>query len=545
MNKYNQYLDKNNANFVPLTPLSFLERAKDIYPNYEALVYENRNYTWSQVYERCIRFASALEKIGIGEGDTVSVMAFNTPEIFEAHYSVPMTGAILNTINIRLDAKTVSYILDHSEAKVLIVDRQLHPVIEKALTTVQKKPIIIDIQDDFADQSLLKKIGDKEYEEFLNTGDKNYIWKRPKDEWQAISLSYTSGTTGNPKGVVYHHRGSYLMSTGSAVAWNMPNRLIFLTIVPMFHCNGWGYPWTIPMLNGKTVCLRDIDIKKIFELINTHKITHFGGAPIVLNMITGASTSEQKKLNHKVYVLTAGAPPPSIIFKKMEALGFEVMHVYGLTETYGHILQCAWNVEWNSHNEDKKNEIKARQGVRYPNTEDVIVMNPETMNTVPKDGKTMGEIMIKGNVVMKGYFRNKEATEKAMSNGWFHSGDLAVVYPDGYIKIQDRSKDIIISGGENISSIEIENALSKHPSVSIAAVVAKPDEKWGEVPCAFIEKVKDKDVSEKDLIDFCRESLAGFKIPKKIEFCELPKTSTGKIQKFELRKKAREITFPK
>ena len=545
MNKYNQYLDKNNANFVPLTPLSFLERAKDIYPNYEALVYENRNYTWSQVYERCIRFASALEKIGIGEGDTVSVMAFNTPEIFEAHYSVPMTGAILNTINIRLDAKTVSYILDHSEAKVLIVDRQLHPVIEKALTTVQKKPIIIDIQDDFADQSLLKKIGDKEYEEFLNTGDKNYIWKRPKDEWQAISLSYTSGTTGNPKGVVYHHRGSYLMSTGSAVAWNMPNRLIFLTIVPMFHCNGWGYPWTIPMLNGKTVCLRDINIKKIFELINTHKITHFGGAPIVLNMITGASTSEQKKLNHKVYVLTAGAPPPSIIFKKMEALGFEVMHVYGLTETYGHILQCAWNVEWNSHNEDKKNEIKARQGVRYPNTEDVIVMNPETMNAVPKDGKTMGEIMIKGNVVMKGYFRDKEATEKAMSNGWFHSGDLAVVYPDGYIKIQDRSKDIIISGGENISSIEIENALSKHPSVSIAAVVAKPDEKWGEVPCAFIEKVKDKDVSEKDLIDFCRESLAGFKIPKKIEFCELPKTSTGKIQKFELRKKAKEITFPK
>jgi fatty-acyl-CoA synthase len=420
-------------------------------------------------------------------------------------------------------------------------------VIEKALTTVQKKPIIIDIQDDFADQSLLKKIGEKEYEEFLNTGDKNYIWKRPKDEWQAISLSYTSGTTGNPKGVVYHHRGSYLMSTGSAVAWNMPNRLIFLTIVPMFHCNGWGYPWTIPMLNGKTVCLRDIDKKKIFELINTHKITHFGGAPIVLNMITGASTSEQKKLNHKVYVLTAGAPPPSIIFKKMEALGFEVMHVYGLTETYGHILQCAWNVEWNSHNEDKKNEIKARQGVRYPNTEDVIVMNPETMSAVPKDGKTMGEIMIKGNVVMKGYFRDKEATEKAMSNGWFHSGDLAVVYPDGYIKIQDRSKDIIISGGENISSIEIENVLSKHPSVSIAAVVAKPDEKWGEVPCAFIEKVKvkDKDVSEKDLIDFCRESLAGFKIPKKIEFCELPKTSTGKIQKFELRKKAREITFPK
>ncbi|HJM78545.1 MAG TPA: long-chain-fatty-acid--CoA ligase [Candidatus Pelagibacter bacterium] len=542
MSHYEKNLNKNDANFVPLTPLSFLERAKDIYPNYEALIYENRSYTWSEVYKRCTKFASALEKIGIGEGDTVSVMTFNTPEIFEAHYSVPMTGAVLNTINSRVDAKSVAYILEHSEAKVLIVDRQLHSIVEKTLSQIKSKPIIIDVQDNFADQSLLKKIGDKEYEEFLNTGDDNYIWKRPKDEWQAISLSYTSGTTGNPKGVVYHHRGSYLMSTGSAVAWNMPNRLNFLTVVPMFHCNGWGYPWTIPMLNGKTICLRNIDVKKIFELIDKHKITHFGGAPIVLNMITGASASDQKKLDRKVYVLTAGAPPPSIIFKKMKELGFEVMHVYGLTETYGHILQCAWNDEWNSYDEDKQNEIKARQGVKYPNTEDAIVMDPETMKPVPKDGKTMGEIMIKGNVVMKGYFKDKEATEKAMANGWFHSGDLAVMYPDGYIKIQDRSKDIIISGGENISSIEIENTLSKHPAVSIVAVVAKPDEKWGEVPCAFIEKAKDKDVNEKDLIDFCRETLAGFKIPKKIEFCELPKTSTGKIQKFELRKKAKELT---
>ncbi len=451
-----------------------------------------------------------------------------------------MTGAVLNTINSRVDAKTVAYILEHSEAKVLIVDRQLHSVIEKALSQIKSKPIIIDIQDDFADQSLLKKIGDKEYEDFLNSGDDNYIWKRPKDEWQAISLSYTSGTTGNPKGVVYHHRGSYLMATGSAVAWNMPNRLNFLTVVPMFHCNGWCYPWTIPMLNGKTICLRAIDIKKIFELIEKHDITHFGGAPIVLNMITGAAETDRKKLNHKVYVLTAGAPPPSIIFKKMEALGFEVMHVYGLTETYGHILQCAWNDEWNSYDEDKKNEIKARQGVRYPNTEDAMVMDPETMKPVPMDGKTIGEIMIRGNIVMKGYFKDKEATDKAMSNGWFHSGDLAVTNPDGYIKIKDRSKDIIISGGENISSIEIENTLAKHPGVSIAAVVAKPDEKWGEVPCAFIEKVKDKNVTEEELISFCKETLAGFKVPKKIEFCELPKTSTGKIQKFELRKKAKE-----
>ena len=542
MNNYETNLGKNDANFVPLTPLSFLERAKDIYPNYEALVYEDRSYSWRQVYKRCIKFASALEKIGIGKGDTVSVMAFNTPEIFEAHYSVPMTGAVLNTINVRLDAKTVSYILNHSEAKVFIVDRQLHSIIEKALPAVENKPIIIDIQDNFADQNLLKKIGEHEYEEFLNSGDDNYIWKRPEDEWQAISLNYTSGTTGNPKGVVYHHRGSYLMSTGSAVAWNMPNRLSFLTIVPMFHCNGWGYPWTIPMLNGKTVCLRAIDIKKIFELIDKHKITHFGGAPIVLNMITGASATDQKKLNHKVHVLTAGAPPPSIIFKKMKALGFEVMHVYGLTETYGHVTQCAWNDEWNSYDEDKQNEIKARQGVRYPNTEDVMVIDPETMKPVPKDGKSMGEIMIRGNVVMKGYFKDKEATEKAMANGWFHSGDLAVMHPDGYVKIQDRSKDIIISGGENISSIEIENTLAKHPAVSIAAVVAKADEKWGEVPCAFIEKVKDKNITEKELIDFCKETLAGFKVPKKISFCELPKTSTGKIQKFELRKLAKELS---
>ena len=542
MSSFEKNLDKNPANFVPLTPLTFLERAKDIYPNYEALVYEDRKYTWLDIYKRCTQFASALEKIGITKGDTVSVMACNTPEIFEAHYSVPMTGAVLNTINIRLDSKTVSYILEHSDAKVLIVDRQFHEVVKKALSNIKKEIKIIDIFDKHADQSKLGKIGDLEYEEFLKTGDTDYGWKRPDDEWQAISLSYTSGTTGNPKGVVYHHRGSYLMATGSAVAWNMPNRLVFLCVVPMFHCNGWCYPWTVPMLNGKTICLRNIDIKKIFELIETYKVTHFGGAPIVLNMITGASESDRKELKHKVYVLTAGAPPPSIIFKKMKSLGFEVMHVYGLTETYGHITQCAWNDDWNSLDEDKVNEIKARQGVRYPNTEGVSVINPESMKPVPRDGKTMGEIMIKGNVVMKGYYKDKDATDKAMKDGWFHSGDLAVMHPDGYIKIQDRSKDIIISGGENISSIEIENTLAKHPSVSIAAVVAKPDEKWGEVPCAFIEAVKDKSTTEKELIDFCKETLANFKVPKKIEFCELPKTSTGKIQKFELRKKAKELS---
>ncbi|MDB4185546.1 acyl-CoA synthetase, partial [Candidatus Pelagibacter sp.] len=537
MSHYDTNLDKNEANYVPLSPLTFLERTKDIYPNYEAVVYESRSYTWEEVYKRCVKFASALDKLGVKTGDTVSIMAFNTPEIFEAHYSIPMVGAVINAINTRLDPNTVSYILEHSDAKVLIVDRQFHEVIAKALKNVKNKITIIDIDDKDIDTSSFKKIGELEYESFLSSGDENYKWKKPRDEWQAISLGYTSGTTGNPKGVVYHHRGSYLMATGSTQAWNMPNRLNFLCVVPMFHCNGWCYPWTLSMLHARIICLRNIDTKKMFELIDKYDVTHFGGAPIVLNMIVNTPKEDQKKLKRKVNVLTAGAPPPSIIFEKMENLGFEVMHVYGLTETYGHMLQCAWNEEWNELDKDKQNEIKARQGVRYPNTEGAVVMDPETMTPVPKDGKTMGEIMIRGNIVMKGYYKDKEATEKSMAGGWFHSGDLAVTHPDGYIKIQDRSKDIIISGGENISSIEIENAIAKHPSVSLAAVVAKPDEKWGETPCAFVELIKDKLATEKEIIDFCRETLAGFKLPKSVIFCDLPKTSTGKIQKFELRKK--------
>ena len=542
MSHYDTNLDKNKANYVPLSPLTFLERTKDIYPNYEALVYESRSYTWKEVYKRCVKFASALDKLGVKTGDTVSIMAFNTPEIFEAHYSIPMVGAVINAINTRLDPNTISYILQHSDAKVLIVDRQFHDVIEKALKNVKNKITIIDIDDQDIDTSSFKKIGELEYENFLNTGDENYEWKKPKDEWEAISLGYTSGTTGKPKGVVYHHRGAYLMATGSVTAWNMPNRLNFLCVVPMFHCNGWCYPWTLAMLHSRVICLRNIDVKKMFELIDKYEVTHFGGAPIVLNMIVNAPKEDQKALKRKVNVLTAGAPPPSIIFEKMENLGFEVMHVYGLTETYGHMLQCAWNEDWNTLEKDKKNEIKARQGVRYPNTEGAVVMNPETMKQVPKDGKTMGEIMIRGNIVMKGYYKDKEETEKSMAGGWFHSGDLAVMHPDGYIKIQDRSKDIIISGGENISSIEIENAIANHPSVSLAAVVAKPDEKWGETPCAFVELIKNKSAEEKDIIDFCRETLAGFKLPKKVIFCELPKTSTGKIQKFELRKKLKDLS---
>jgi len=541
MDNYNTNLEKNNANYVALSPLTFIERIKDVYPNYEALIYGNRKYSWLEVYKRVLKFASSLSKIGVGLGDTVSIMAANTPEIFEAHYSIPMTGAVINTINTRLDSKTVSYILEHSDAKVFIVDRQFKKIVSKSLENLKKKPIIIDIVDKQANLPDEGNIGDLEYESFLNKGDDNFIWKKPKDEWQAISLNYTSGTTGQPKGVVYHHRGSYLMSMGSVMAWNMPNKLTYLYTVPMFHCNGWGYPWTLALLHARVIFIRNIIVKDIFELINKHGVTHFGGAPIVLNMIANAPKNEQKSFKNKVYVMTAGAPPPSSILKKMQSLGFEVMHVYGLTETYGHISHCAWNESWDNYNEDKKSEIKSFQGVRYPHTEEVAVLDPKNYKPVPKDGKTMGEIMIRSNTVMKGYYKNSDATKKIMNNGWFHSGDLAVMHENGYIQVKDRSKDIIISGGENISSVEIENTLTKHPSVSLSAVVAKPDSKWGETPCAFVELIKGKSTSEDELLKFCRQSLAGFKMPKKIVFCELPKTSTGKIQKFELRKKAKEL----
>jgi len=543
-NYYEMDLDKNATNFVPLSPLSFIERTKDVYPDYTSVIYGNRSYTWLETYNRCLKFASALEKHGIGLGDTVSIIAPNTPEIFETHYSVPMTGAVLNTINTRLEADTIAYILEHGDAKVFIVDTQYSPAVKEALAKANQDILVIDIEDPNANlqEGEGERLGKFSYEEFLEKGDPDYEWKRPTDEWQAIALNYTSGTTGRPKGVVYHHRGSYLMSMGSVIAWNMPNHLKFLYTVPMFHCNGWGYPWTIAALAGTIVCCRYVIAKDIYDLIADHRVTHFGGAPIVLNLIANAPEDEKRKIDHKVNVITAGAPPPSSILEKMESLGFEVMHVYGLTETFGHVLQCAWNEDWDALSLEQKAEIKSRQGVRYPMMEEIDVLDPKTMKPVPRDGATMGEIMIRGNTVMKGYYKNKEATDESLENGWFHSGDLAVMHPDGYIQIKDRSKDIIISGGENISSVEVENIIAKHPAVSLVAVVAKPHEKWGETPCAFVELNPGYEkTTEAELIDFCRENMAGFKRPKNFVFGELPKTITGKIQKFELRNRAREM----
>ncbi|NNC38667.1 MAG: long-chain-fatty-acid--CoA ligase [Hyphomonadaceae bacterium] len=525
-------LPKTGANYVPLSPLSFLERTADIYPEREALIYNDRRYNWRQVRERCRRVASSINQRGIGKNDTVSVLAFNTPEMFELHFAVAIAGAVLNTINTRLDAGTIAYIIDHAESKMLITDRELWPVVEAALAQAKLSPEVIFIDDVSADVKPSIPENAKIYNDLIENGDPIYLGEPLLDEWQAFSLNYTSGTTGRPKGVVYHHRGAYLMSMGTVPSWGLQPHPQYLYIVPMFHCNGWGHAWTMTLLAGTTICLRAISAKAIFNLIDEHNVTHFGGAPIVLNMLANAPDNERKSFDRQINVMTAGAPPPASVLEAMANINFNVMHVYGLTETYGHILQAAPQEEWAEKTPSEQAEIKSRQGVRFANTEDADVLD-EAGNPVPHDGETMGEIVIRGNIVMKGYLKDQAATKEAFVNDWFVTGDLGVIFPDGYIKLKDRAKDIIISGGENISSVEVENTLYKHEAVGEAAVVAMPDEKWGEVPCAFVELKGN--ATEAELIEFCADNMARFKRPKKVVFGELPKTATGKIQKKVLR----------
>ena len=537
---YASGLDKTAANYTPLSPMSFIKRTAAVYPERIAVVHGERIYTWADTYARSRRLASALSERGIGAGDTVAVIAPNVPAIYEAHFGVSMAGAVLNTINTRLDANTIAFILDHAEAKVLITDKEFAETVSRALEKVTRRPLVIDIDDPLAAEGEL--LGEMNYESLLESGDPEFVWHLPEDEWQAISLNYTSGTTGDPKGVVYHHRGAYLNALGNAVGWSMPHHPIYLWTLPMFHCNGWCFPWTLAALAGTSICLRKVSSASIFEAVAQHKVTHFCGAPIVLGMVINATASERRDFDHKVEVMTAAAPPPAPVLAAMEEAGFHMTHVYGLTETYGPAVVCAWKEEWDALDADARARLKSRQGVPYHVLEELEVIDPETMNPVPADGETIGEVMFRGNVVMKGYLRNPDTTEASLAGGWFHSGDLGVKHADGYVQLKDRSKDIIISGGENISSIEVEDTLYRHPAVLEAAVVARPDPKWGETPCAFVTLKPDcGEVTEAEIIGFCRDNLAHFKAPRTVVFGPLPKTSTGKIQKFKLRDRAREI----
>ena len=528
-------LEKNKANYVPLTPLSHLKRAAVVFSDCPAVIYGAHRKTYSEYYQRCSQLASALQQLGVASGDVVATLIPNLPAQAEAHFGVPACGAVLNTINTRLEVHTVAYIFDHGAAKVVLVDSQFLDLAEAACAEMESTPPrIIEVPDESAGFPASGR--HQTYEDLLTTGDTEFNWQMPEDEWESLALNYTSGTTGRPKGVVYHHRGAYLMTMGTVVSWRMQLNPVFMAIVPLFHCNGWNHTWMMPMLGGTLVCCRDITAGVIYDAIAEEGVQFFGGAPIVLNMIVNAKEEERRAFDHTVEVFTAGAPPAPATLAKIETLGFNVTQVYGLTETYGHVTECVWHDHrWGGLDSDGRSAIKARQGVAFPMMEHITVMDSD-MNQVAMDGKTQGEIMIRGNSVMKGYLKNPEATQETFAGGYFHSGDLAVQHPDSYVQIADRAKDIIISGGENISSVEVEGTLMAHPAVSLCAVVAKPDEKWGEVPCAFVELLEGAEVSEADLIAFARSKLAGFKTPKQIIFQELPKTSTGKIQKFELRK---------
>ena len=533
---YETGLGKNAANYVPLSPTSFLLRTASVYPDRLAVAYGERRYSWRETLERCRRLAAALTARGVGRGDTVAVMAPNIPETFEAHFGVPMAGAVLNALNIRLDPATIAFILQHGEAKVLITDTEFAPVIQQALDQHERKPLVIDIDDAMGPSGNL--LGEMDYEAFLATGDPAFPEETPKDEWEAITLNYTSGTTGNPKGVVYHHRGAYLNALGNVLVWGMRHHPVYLWTLPMFHCNGWCFPWTITAMAGTHVCLRRVDATAIYETISREGVTHLCGAPVVMNMLLNAGVQLKRPLDRRIEMMTSGAAPPAAVIEGMAELGFHITHVYGLTEVYGPAVICAWRDEWDKLPAAERARLKARQGVTYPVLDGLTVADPASLVPVAADGATMGEVVMRGNAVMKGYLKNPRATEEAFAGGWFRTGDLGVMHPDGYIELKDRSKDIIISGGENISTIEVEGVLYRHPCVLEAAVVARPDLMWGETPCAFVTLKPEATATAGEIIAFCREHLAHFKAPRTVVFGPLPKTSTGKIQKFVLRERA-------